>query len=406
MAWDDLKTDGSTTLPAAEYNTMVSAIKNQGVGYYIFISGGTYYAKNMGTGAIEFSGTDIGAVCNSCIGANTYGASIQLGPGSFNISTPITSGAKVLVLKGTSGGMPYVPTTTPFTKIVATASLTDYFIKLGAAAPLDTSVGSQIENLYLDGFDRTTPLGGIYIQNVLHALVRNVFIDDIFNAAGIGINVTGVHNNGDATFYARIENLYVRRLQTGLRLGEQANAATIIGGQFAGRAAGAYSTSYGALIDGTDTATFLGSTDFEDYDDANYIGVYIKSSIYDEGSHRFFGTRFEGNINDVRIDLTAGYNNFFGCGCVTVLDNCTGNAKSRFSNCNYKTENWGTATINAGTTKVVSHGLSTTPTIVNVTPTSDIGSGIRYWVDTITATQFTINASGTVTKTFYWNAKL
>jgi hypothetical protein len=53
--------------------------------------------------------------------------------------------------------------------------------------------------------------------------------------------------------------------------------------------------------------------------------------------------------------------------------------------------------------KVVTHGLkdavtggNITPTRVIITPTSDIGSGIRYWVSARTATTFTVTTSGAI----------
>jgi hypothetical protein len=53
--------------------------------------------------------------------------------------------------------------------------------------------------------------------------------------------------------------------------------------------------------------------------------------------------------------------------------------------------------------KVVTHGLkdavtgaNATPTRVIITPTSDIGSGIRYWVSAKTSTTFTVTTSGAI----------
>lgn len=69
--------------------------------------------------------------------------------------------------------------------------------------------------------------------------------------------------------------------------------------------------------------------------------------------------------------------------------------------------NTGTAQINAaGTSVVVNHGLMAAPQRVIVSPTSDSGVAIRYWVSTRTATQFTINCSPATTNalTFDWRA--
>jgi hypothetical protein len=77
----------------------------------------------------------------------------------------------------------------------------------------------------------------------------------------------------------------------------------------------------------------------------------------------------------------------------------------------FATENSGTGTIASGTTSVViSHGLAVTPTIddINVVlaenPTNDPGN---IWVDTITATQFTVNCRndpGASNLDFAWRA--
>ncbi len=60
----------------------------------------------------------------------------------------------------------------------------------------------------------------------------------------------------------------------------------------------------------------------------------------------------------------------------------------------FKTKNTGQDTITAGNgTVIVNHGLAVTPDTVLVSPRSDPGVGLIWWVDTITATQFTINVS-------------
>lgn len=72
-------------------------------------------------------------------------------------------------------------------------------------------------------------------------------------------------------------------------------------------------------------------------------------------------------------------------------------------------ENDGVATITAATsTVVVAHGLTGTPTIINVTPRETIAAASFLWVDTIGATNFTINTNANVTADadFGWEAKL
>lgn len=80
------------------------------------------------------------------------------------------------------------------------------------------------------------------------------------------------------------------------------------------------------------------------------------------------------------------------------------------NNIGFKTENSGTAIVASGTTSiVVNHGLDVTPTAddVSVTPTNNLGTATKFWIDTLTATQFTINVDadpGAGTATFAWRA--
>lgn len=63
--WDDTKADGVSTLPASEYNTMVTAIKNQGYTVIIYKDGSNYIAKAGTTGAVISTNTDFSTVCQA-----------------------------------------------------------------------------------------------------------------------------------------------------------------------------------------------------------------------------------------------------------------------------------------------------------------------------------------------------
>lgn len=68
----------------------------------------------------------------------------------------------------------------------------------------------------------------------------------------------------------------------------------------------------------------------------------------------------------------------------------------------------GTATItNPATTVVVGHPFDTTAFKVTITPTVDLGAGVRFWVSNKTTTNFTINVSAApaVSFTFDWIAR-
>lgn len=68
----------------------------------------------------------------------------------------------------------------------------------------------------------------------------------------------------------------------------------------------------------------------------------------------------------------------------------------------------GTASITTvQTSTVVNHGLALAPTNVSVTPQTNL-AGVSFWVDTITATQFTIHTASAPSSnaTFAWEAEL
>lgn len=70
----------------------------------------------------------------------------------------------------------------------------------------------------------------------------------------------------------------------------------------------------------------------------------------------------------------------------------------------------GVATLDNGdTTKVVTHGLGFTPEDgdIIICPIESLGAAVRFWVDTLTATQFTINvnADPTADVDFAWQAQ-
>lgn len=74
----------------------------------------------------------------------------------------------------------------------------------------------------------------------------------------------------------------------------------------------------------------------------------------------------------------------------------------------YTSESTGLATVASGqTTIVVTHGVAVTPTVRNITvvPTNNLGSATKFWISTVTSTQFTINVDvdpGAATAMFVW----
>ncbi len=81
------------------------------------------------------------------------------------------------------------------------------------------------------------------------------------------------------------------------------------------------------------------------------------------------------------------------------------------NNVGYTTESSGTATVLNGATSIaVTHNLSVTPALgnISVTPTNSLGSATKFWISGAGATQFTINVDvdpGATTATFAWTAR-
>lgn len=83
------------------------------------------------------------------------------------------------------------------------------------------------------------------------------------------------------------------------------------------------------------------------------------------------------------------------------------NSRAR-ENIGYLTENDGVTTISSGTTTIsVSHGLSRTPSLtdISVTATNNLGRATKFWISSITASTFQINVDsdpGPSSATFAW----
>lgn len=126
------------------------------------------------------------------------------------------------------------------------------------------------------------------------------------------------------------------------------------------------------------------------------VGVIATSGNAVRKRTQDYGIRLHTDAGNVRL----GENNF-GNAITTDLSIGGGTVT-------YTKYNSGTATvINTATTSVVTHAMSRTPSIndIKVTPTNDLGDATKFWISTITATQFTINVDvdpGVDTATFVW----
>jgi hypothetical protein len=124
---------------------------------------------------------------------------------------------------------------------------------------------------------------------------------------------------------------------------------------------------------------------------------------------------FVPNLQNYGIRLISGTGDYISVEGVDCTGNVTGsilNQKSssadvRIDVCGYTNVKRGSSSILAATTVVVAHGLGETPLTsgISISPTSDPGSGIRYWVSAVTSTNFTLTTSASATFTFGWEAR-
>ena len=105
------------------------------------------------------------------------------------------------------------------------------------------------------------------------------------------------------------------------------------------------------------------------------------------------GGRYRGNIGNTEVKFDDSSNLLItenGMSDITVLPT----ASIIRNNVNFVTENSGTATLLNGATSIdVDHGLDVTPSAgdIMVTPAGSLGSASFFYIDTYTATQFTIH---------------
>ncbi|MHC4639511.1 MAG: right-handed parallel beta-helix repeat-containing protein [Planctomycetota bacterium] len=141
----------------------------------------------------------------------------------------------------------------------------------------------------------------------------------------------------------------------------------------------------------------LGETGSNIANEALVIGNVVESCTYP--------SILFGNNYDLQI-----CNNWFRSN-TNPISTETGTLKAYNNDDDYITENSGTSSITSGqTTKVVAHGLDSTPTVVNIAfleqGTNDYG---RWWVSALGSTGFTLNVTadpGASNLDFGWEAKV
>jgi hypothetical protein len=166
-----------------------------------------------------------------------------------------------------------------------------------------------------------------------------------------------------------------------------ASACTVIGCNFTNggiRAANSYSHIY------------------MDFGNNNTITGNVFQSPSTNGQLQYFINEQGSQNSNTVIGNTFKINGTLGSG---LANRSNGTPASVWqSNTGYVTRSSGTGSLAAATTLTVTHGLSGTPSRVEVTPTSDPGAGIRWWISAKTATTFTITTSAAATFSFDWHA--
>ena len=136
---------------------------------------------------------------------------------------------------------------------------------------------------------------------------------------------------------------------------------------------------------GTRTAITFGSDSCKHYD--------IHDNVFDGSG---CGTAGIWDADKTVDYIMIHHNNFHDFGAVVPIDMTFANANGMVrDNIGFVTESSGTATLISGTTSIaVTHSLNKTPAIgdVVVTPIEAWGSMTQFYIDTYTATQFTIHA--------------
>jgi len=323
------------------------------------------YAKNGRTGAIEFNGTNAGAVIQSAV---NNGGDVFIKTGVYNINS-------VIKLKSD-------------TRLIGEGGTLLSFNNVDTAILLDNVNNVLIEKLKLDG--GWSSQKAIVVKNCDggHNTIRDIWIDRFFTAIRLeAIDKLVSHNV--------FENIYVFNGQYGIvGLGTMPDIRSITLNAFR-------KFTWRGLVNGIsvgiDLQQYVDNNYFEDIHLTllypNSVGVHFGSvNVYDNVFNNIIIDQFKEstvNIKDeskqpnwfIRVKLGGGYqtppqimNSKF------ILGTLTGDKLISQS---------GVATIHAGSTRVtVTHYLASKPTKVLITPLGQPAG--KIWVENITPTSFDI----------------
>ncbi len=362
---------------------MVDAItaKNE-ASYVIWVSGGTYYAKNGSTGAVT-SNASFSTLINTCIDAIDSGT-IYLKAGTYTVGTKIdVTGTQEIIIRGAG----------KYATILDCKTTTgDTAIEVGDTT--DISHEFKISDLQLQGTGGTTTL--LYIMCTRFWQAENC----LFLYFKYGLHLTS--ESDSSSLFGNLQSCDfigddIADNTAGLMIDGggafTCNDNNIIGCRF-------YFCKYGVQVDYGFNNVFLGC-DFEECD----YGVYLGPNYAQNTS--FFNCNFEANTT--RDLLCAGgaannmYNHFLDCTFRTAGKEVTDTGwYNRYEYClGYKTLNSASST-GTGAQQTIAHGLGATPDRVML---SNLGGGAAanaYQSAGADATNIYITA--VLNMTYYWVA--
>ena len=439
MGFTDTKTDGVSTLPAAEYNTLVDNLALKPADYIIYKDGADTVAVNGSTGVEDSRNTDAATVIQyalDAIDANNL-SKLFIKKGDYELSAGLTVEGHGMIIEGSS----LWDSTTDAGGAAAYINLGD-----DVDETMFTVTGDKcyIHNLRLDGNKANNAGGGgILIPPGATALDIHLSHMYIFNCAGNGIALHGwgshINNiwsefNGNIGILISDDHNSIVSCGTygntgyGIDLGGSINLVencfmwldnvgivseqngNIINGNMISSPDhdGIWLYQHDNNIVTNNQIISAGLAANNTYDaikvDAADYNVIKNNSVYTHAGAVFpaYGIREHGSSD---------YNIIQGNvlrSCVTAGILLAGaNTISSF-NQGHITEKSGTATIlNTGTDIVVAHGLAATPTVINVTGQHAEVSDLE--VGTIGAANFTITTIGgavSADRDIYWEAKI
>jgi len=390
--------------------------------WYVYKIDTTYYAKNLSTGAIDYSGANFVTVLSSVISAITNSGFIKLGTGMFLINGgAITTGDKPIIIEGSGWGRSAILTDNPGTLLKSDTTGAYYLLQFGAHG--STVEGAGIRNcMFLKDPANTECLGAVDLYNTINSFVDHCYFYGFERASDSppimsAISIRGATDETMGGWCNRAMFNHIRNPDIGIFLGANANHCFIEGNHIEGsgtwKANGIKCDGTGAPIASPYGCLILGNR-IRNFD---YVGpsrgLWITAGCANSGRHSVIGNIF--NECDINFEVTSG----IGIGECTFVGNVFGTAASSkgtdasnvksyyYNNKNYVTENFGAqASVADGGT--ISHGLETTPTavILNGTINSEVITPTAKNTTTFTVAikKYTGSWVSGTTQTIYWRA--